>query len=123
MEADKVINRMLISEQAKAGVRTFLSEVCDENSTVPTIISEIENDLAHIHWLSGPMTIEVEVGGAGPLYLWALDEDGEEVCVEGHSQEITRQVKRLVMKMAQRAAKVNPDWRIQYLSRLIESGE
>lgn len=115
-EADKSINRIFISHQTEYELRTFLSEVCDENSTVPTVIAGVEEDIVHIHWLSGPMTIEVEVGPTGPLYLWALDEDGKVVCVEEHFQEITTQVKRLVAQMAKRVARVNPDWRDQYLS-------
>lgn len=118
IEARKSLARLGLPPATAASVTVFLEKTCDPDSTVPSVAPDGDDaDSALVHWVAGPMSIEVEVGPSGPVYFWAIDERGTEHSAEGSRHDIEVAVKGLVARMAARVKRINPTWRTQYLSR------
>lgn len=119
VEARKRLGELSFSGPTNKSVKAFLSEVCEASSTVPSITEADDRDVALIHWISGPVSIEVEVGSDGPRYFWARSAEGEEVSLEGREARSGIEIltKRNLQALSQRISKLNPNWRIQYMNR------
>lgn len=117
IEARKSLEALALPRATQRAVDAFLGSVCTAQSTVPSVTRGEEPDSAFLHWVSGPMSIEVEVGPNGATYFWGADEHGTKVSLEDSRTQIEAAVRSLVTAMAQRVRRSNPGWREQYLQR------
>lgn len=119
LEGRKRLANSRFSAQTIKSVKSFLNAVCQANSTIPSITESDEQDVALIHWISGPTSIEVEVGPGGPRYFWARDVDGNVVGLEGEEKktDIEGLTKKNLNSLSRRASEINPNWRTQYTNR------
>lgn len=117
LEARKSLATLALPARTMDAVDVFLKQVCSPRSTVPSIAIGDDPDSALLHWVVGPMSVEVEVGPNGATYFWGVDESGATESVEDSPQRIRSLTLRLVEAMAQRALRANPDWRQQYQQR------
>ena len=119
LEGRKRLANSRFSAPTIKSIKSFLNAVCQVNSTVPSITESDERDVALIHWISGPMSIEVEVGPDGPRYFWARNAEGNVISLEGGEMKsgIEGLTKRNLNSLSHRANEINPNWRTQYMNR------
>lgn len=117
IEARKSLASLYLSAATIGGVEAFLAEVCTADSTVPAITHGDGEDTALLHWVAGPMSLEVEIGPQGATYLWGVDQNGVQHSVEGAPPKAEALARRLIGTIATRVQQANPDWRRQYLQR------
>lgn len=117
IEARKSLANLTLPVSTTRSVETFLETVCTPQSTVPSITHGDDDDTALLHWVAGPMSVEVEVGPHGATYFWGVDEHGAKQSVEGPRSQVESLARRLVGTMAARVGRSNPEWRQQYLQR------
>lgn len=114
IEARKALAGLKLPVATAQSVERFLESVCAPDSTVPSITHGEDDGDALLHWIAGPLSMEVEVGPAGPTYFWSIDETGQQRASEGTPDEIEALAHRHVAAIATRANRANPDWRRQY---------
>lgn len=115
-EATKLLDSLDIDDAIRAEVSSFLVSVLGPEATVPSVaFGESDGDVL-LHWLTGPMSLEVEISADGPFYLWARDETGEIHCLEDADRRSNIAcAKNIILRMGIRARQYNPRWRQQYL--------
>lgn len=115
-EARKALEKLPVSKTTSANVYDYLRTVASPNSAIPSLsIGAIDSVV--LYWISGPVSIEVEIGPNGPKYLWGIDEKGEEFYVEDAPEKIKTYGRRLNIEIERRLAELNPHWRSKYLAR------
>ena len=117
IEARKSLASLHLPAATVKSVETFLTEVCTADSTVPAITHGEDEGTALLHWVAGPMSLEVEIGPQGATYLWGVDQNGVQHSVEGAPPKAEALARRLIGTIATRVQQANPDWRRQYLQR------
>lgn len=116
-EARKSLASLALPAETVRNVEAFLTKVCTAESTVPSITPGEDEGTALLHWVAGPMSVEVEVGPKGATYFWGADHDGVQQSVEGSRLRIEGMARALIGTIAARVQQANPEWRRQYLQR------
>lgn len=116
-EARKSLAASGLSGDTATNVESFLAQVCESESTVPSITPGEAPDSALLHWIAGRISVEVEVGPDGPTYFWGIDADGVARSEERNPDRIIALTRDLVGRIASVVQQANPDWRHQYSRR------
>ena len=115
-EARKALEKLPVGRATEAHVYDYLRTVATPSSAVPSLSLGEDNSVV-LHWISGPVSIEVEIGTQGPEYLWGIDQKGQELFAEDAPEVIKTYGRRLNFEIERRLAEFNPDWRTKYLAR------
>ncbi len=116
-EARKSLASLALPAETMRNVEAFLMKVCTAESTVPSITPGEDEGSALLHWVAGPMSVEVEVGPKGATYFWGLDQHGHQQSAEGSRLQIESMARALISVIASQVQQANPEWRRQYLQR------
>lgn len=116
-EARKSLASLDLPTNTVKSVEAFLTKVCTPESTIPSITLGEDEGTALLHWVAGPMSVEVEVGSKGATYFWGVDHQGVQQSVEGHRLQIESLTRSFISTIASRVQRANPEWRRQYLQR------
>ena len=114
-EVRESLATLALPTETVRNVEAFLMKVCTAESTVPAITHGDGEDTALLHWVAGPMSLEVEIGPQGATYLWGVDQNGVQHSVEGAPPKAEALAQWLIGTIATRVQQANPDWRRQYL--------
>ena len=112
-EVAKSLRKIPVDQQLADRTLAFVADVAFSGSSVPSVCLGDDDSVA-LHWISGPVTIDVEVGRHGPIYVWGVDEDGRELFAENEPEKIRTFARRLNLQIEKRLNKFNPDWRSKY---------
>lgn len=116
-EARKSLASLTLPAETVRNVEAFLTKVCTAESTVPSITLGEDEGSALLHWVAGPMSVEVEVGTKGATYFWGLDQNGQQQSAESSRLQIESMARALISAIASQVQQANPEWRRQYLKR------
>lgn len=118
VEVTRQLKNLDAGREIRTAVRNFVMSITTRGATVPSVAPGERDGDVTLHWVTGPMSMEVEVTPSGAVYLWARDDSGEVRWVEDDVDVLQRLAKYMVARMADRARLKNPNWREQYVSHV-----
>lgn len=110
------IEELDIDDTFKSSLYTFFSSTMTFRSPIPSLVL-VEGKTVLIHWIAGPVSIEIEADHNGSYYLWAKDADDVEYASDNYDNVVARTV-ILLREIEDRLEKNNPDWREKYLAAM-----
>lgn len=112
------VEQLDVDDNYKSKIYTFLSSTMRYASPIPSVCLVEDNNVV-IHWVCGPVSIEVEFNDSGALYMWGKDAQGKEYSSE-HYDTIVANTSHLLREMEDRLEQHNPDWKEKYLAAIEE---
>lgn len=103
-----------LSQRTKAQVVDFLRSISDERTTFPSIAPDDEG-VAVLHWVTGDLSLQIDVDETGPIYLWAKPKGGQSMVLTEPGPRLSAVAAIMLTHMADVAAHAKPNWRAAYV--------
>lgn len=110
------IEALDIDDTFKSSLYTFFPSTMTFRSPIPSVVL-VEGQTVLIHWIAGPVSIEIETDYNGSYYLWGKDADNVEYASDNYAIVVSRTA-LLLREIEDRLDKNNPDWREKYLAAM-----
>lgn len=117
-EIVRSVESLDIDEMFKSVLYAFFSSTMTFKSPIPSLVLT-EGQEVLIHWVAGPVSIEVESDRNGAYYMWGKNTDGVEYTSDRYDS-ILAGTALLLREIEDRLKKNNPDWREKYLEAMEE---